>query len=85
MLSFSAALTQHVDRDFIQKAASGGMAEIQVAQLAQQRANSPQVKEFANRVIADHTQANNELRQIAQQRTSRCRPSQPKEAAAERS
>ena len=55
----------NADRSFIEQAASGGMAEIQSAQLAQ-RSNSPQVKQFANRVIADHTQANSELQQIAQ-------------------
>jgi len=79
----SAALSA-VDRDFLQKAASGGMAEVQVAQLAQQKASSPQVKDFASRMIADHTQANNELRQIAQQ-ANLTLPSQPdrKEVAAE--
>ncbi len=64
------------DRDFAQKAASGGMAEIQAAQLAQQRASSPQVKQFASRMISDHTQANNELQQIAEQANIQL-PSQP--------
>lgn len=62
----SAALSS-ADRDFAMKAASGGMAEVQTAQLAEQRASSPQVKQFASRMITDHTQANNELQQIAQQ------------------
>jgi putative membrane protein len=61
----SAAVTQ-VEQTFAQRAASGGMAEIQAAQLAQQRASSPQVKQFAGRMLADHGQANNELQQIAQ-------------------
>jgi putative membrane protein len=56
----------NADRNFVERAASGGMAEVQAAQLAQQRSNSPQVKQFANRMIADHTQANSELQQIAQ-------------------
>lgn len=55
------------DRDFVQKAASGGMAEVQTAQLAQQRAASAQVKQFAARMITDHTQANSDLQQIAEQ------------------
>jgi putative membrane protein len=61
----SAAVTQ-VEQTFAQRAASGGMAELQAAQLAQQRASSPQVKQFAGRMLADHGQANNELQQIAQ-------------------
>jgi putative membrane protein len=55
------------DRNFAVKAASGGLAEIQSAQLAQQQGSSPQVKQFAQRMITDHTQANNDLQQIAQQ------------------
>ncbi len=55
------------DRDFVQRAASGGMAELQAAQLAQQRGSSSQVRQFAARMITDHTQANDELQQIAQE------------------
>jgi putative membrane protein len=71
----SAALSPG-DRTFAEKAASGGMAEIATAQLAQQKAASPQVKQFADRMITDHTQANNELQQIAQQQNFEL-PSQP--------
>jgi putative membrane protein len=56
----------NADRSFIEQAASSGTAAVQTAQLAQQRASSSQVKQFANRIIADHTQANVELLQIAQ-------------------
>jgi putative membrane protein len=78
----SAALS-NADRDFVQKAASGGMAEVQTAQLAQQRTSSQQVKQFADRMITDHTQANTELQQIAEQENITL-PSQPtgKDAAA---
>lgn len=55
------------DRNFATKAASGGLAEVQSAQMAQQKGESPQVKTFAQRIITDHTQANNDLQQIAQQ------------------
>lgn len=55
------------DKEFARMAASGGMAEVQAAQLAQQRASSPQVRQFASRMITDHTDANSELQQIAQQ------------------
>jgi putative membrane protein len=65
-LSASAALSS-ADREFAMKAASGGLAEVQAAQLAEQRATSPQIKQFAQRMITDHTAANTELQQIAKQ------------------
>lgn len=80
----SSAALSSADREFVQHAASGGMAEIQAAQLAQQRAGSPQVRQFAGRMITDHTQAGDELQQIADQ-LSITLPSQPdsKEMAAQ--
>src|SRR5256886_16850851 len=53
------------DRKFVEKAASGGMLEVQMGQLAQQKASSDQVKQFAARVAEDHAKANDELKQIA--------------------
>jgi len=53
------------DRNFIMKAAQGGMAEVELGQLAAQRASDPQVKQFAERMVADHTKANDQLKQIA--------------------
>ena len=46
VLPASAALST-ADRDFVTKAASGGMAEVQSAQLADQHSTSPQIKQFA--------------------------------------
>ena len=42
-------------------------SEVQAAQLAEQRATSPQIKQFAQRMLTDHTAANTELQQIAKQ------------------
>jgi putative membrane protein len=53
------------DRNFIMKAAEGGMAEVELGQLASQRASDPQVKQFAQRMVADHTKANDQLKKIA--------------------
>jgi putative membrane protein len=61
------AAVSSADRDFAMKAASGGVAEVQAAQLAAQQATSPQIKQFAQRMITDHTAANSELQQIAKQ------------------
>jgi putative membrane protein len=55
------------DQEFAQKAAAGGLAEVSLAQVAQQNAQSPEVKQFAQRMITDHTQANEELQQLVQQ------------------
>jgi putative membrane protein len=74
-LSASAALSS-ADREFAMKAASGGLAEVQAAQLAEQRATSPQIKQFAQRMITDHSAANTELQQIAKQ-ANIALPSQP--------
>jgi putative membrane protein len=53
------------DRSFLMKAAEGGMAEIELGQLASQKATDPQVKQFAQRMLADHGKANDQLKQIA--------------------
>jgi putative membrane protein len=56
------------DRRWMMKAAQGGMAEVQMAQLAQRQAASDQVKQFAQKLEQDHTKANQDLMNIAQQR-----------------
>lgn len=55
----------HADKEFIEDAAKGGMFEVQSGKLAQQKASDTAVKEFANRLVQDHTKANDELKQIA--------------------
>jgi putative membrane protein len=54
------------DTDFAVKAADGGMLEVQLAQLALTKASSSQVKEFAQKMIDDHSKANDELKSLAQ-------------------
>jgi putative membrane protein len=53
------------DRKFVEKAATGGMMEVQLGQLAQEKASNEQVKEFAARMAQDHAKANDELKQLA--------------------
>jgi len=56
------------DKHFMSKAAQGGLAEVQLGQLAQQNGSNSAVKEFGQKMVSDHTQANNELMSVAQQK-----------------
>ena len=53
------------DASFVQMAAQGGMAEIQMGQLADSTSKSKVVKAYAEQMIKDHTTANDQLKQIA--------------------
>jgi putative membrane protein len=56
------------DAAFVKKAADGGLAEVAMAKLAQEKAASADVKAFAQKLEKDHTQANTELKQVASQK-----------------
>ncbi len=56
------------DADFAVKAGNGGMAEVAMAKLAQQKATNPDVKAFAAKMITDHTKANDKLMALAKQK-----------------
>lgn len=53
------------DRKFVEHAAIGGMTEVELGKLAQQKAASDQVKQFGSRMVEDHGKANDELKQVA--------------------
>lgn len=53
------------DETFVRNAAEGGMAEVKLAQLAEEKTQNPEVRKFARRMVEDHTKANDELKQIA--------------------
>jgi putative membrane protein len=54
------------DRQFIELAASQGLAEIKMARLALDKAESLEVRQFAQQMIEDHSRANDQLKSIAQ-------------------
>jgi putative membrane protein len=56
------------DQNFVTKAAKGGMAEVQLGKLAADKASNPEVKNFAQRMVDDHSKANDELKSIANQK-----------------
>jgi putative membrane protein len=53
------------DNAFVQEAGSGGLMEVRLGQLAQQKAQSPDVKNFGKRMVTDHTKANQQLASAA--------------------
>jgi len=53
------------DAAFAKEAAIGGMAEVELGNLAQQKASSADVKQFGQRMATDHGKANDELKQWA--------------------
>ncbi|HZR79492.1 MAG TPA: DUF4142 domain-containing protein [Candidatus Binatia bacterium] len=52
-------------KKFLNEAAIGGIAEVQLAKIAEQRARSPQVKQFAQTMDRDHSRANERLAEVA--------------------
>ena len=69
LLTATAALAvpSQADKTFAMTAARSGLAEVQAGQLATQKATSPQVKQYGQTLVTDHSKANDELQQIAQQ------------------
>jgi putative membrane protein len=53
------------DRDFATKAAQDGMAEVALGELATRQASNEEVKQFAQRMVRDHSKANDELKELA--------------------
>jgi putative membrane protein len=53
------------DREFLMEAASGGRLEVELGNLATQRAASDAVRQFGQRMAVDHGKANTELAALA--------------------
>lgn len=53
------------DKKFVRTAAEGGLAEVELGQLATQKASSDDVKKFGQRMVDDHSKANDQLKQVA--------------------
>lgn len=59
------------DQRFVRIAASAGMAEVKLGQLGVKRARSADVKKFAQRMVDDHTRANQQLMDLVSQKGMR--------------
>ncbi|MBF0300630.1 MAG: DUF4142 domain-containing protein [Oligoflexia bacterium] len=56
------------DKDFVIEAINGGMMEVEMGGMAQNKAQNLEVKNFGTRMVMDHGQANKDLKTIAQQK-----------------
>src|SRR5690348_1621236 len=64
----SSTATTHettADKTFMNRAAEGGVAEVKLGQLAQQKASNPAVKDFGQRMATDHQKADDQLKSLA--------------------
>ena len=64
------ALAQHPgieqkDSTFATQAAGGGIAEVKLGELAQQKGTTSAVTEFGKRMVTDHSNANDQLKGVA--------------------
>jgi putative membrane protein len=53
------------DKKFVKNAALGGMTEVELGKLAAQKGSSDAVKQFGQKMVDDHSKANEELKQVA--------------------
>lgn len=51
--------------DFVKEAVKGSMLEVELGEIAQQKASSQAVKDFGQRMVTDHGEANAELKALA--------------------
>lgn len=61
----TAAAANVGEQEWINKAAEGGMAEVEMGKLAAEKAKSPEVKKFGEHMVQDHSKANKKLMGIA--------------------
>ena len=63
------ATTDTATLNFVSKATHGGMMEVTTGKLAANKAQSADVKAFGERMVRDHSKANEKLMSIAQEKT----------------
>jgi putative membrane protein len=56
-----------MDKMFVKKALEGSMAEVKMGQLAVQKSSDPQVKQFGQRMVDDHTKLIEQMKPVAEQ------------------
>jgi putative membrane protein len=64
----SAKTMSSSDTKFMKEAAIGGMEEVELGKLAAQKASDADVKSFGQKMVDDHSKANDQLQQLATQK-----------------
>ena len=57
------------DRAFAREAAQGGLAEVDLGNLTKEKASNGDVKQFGDKMVTDHSKANDELKSLAEQKS----------------
>ena len=63
--SIAAAAPGAYDKQFLGKAADAGSTEIAASKVAQSKSSNPEVKKFADAMLAEHAKVAEELKQLA--------------------
>ena len=58
-------MVSSMDKSFAEKAAMGGMFEVDAGKIAAGKADAQDVKDFGSKMVEDHGKANDELKSIA--------------------
>ncbi|HYP25610.1 MAG TPA: DUF4142 domain-containing protein [Blastocatellia bacterium] len=58
------------ENQFMTEAAMGGMAEVEFGRIAAQKGYDEEVRQFAQRMVDDHSRANAELKRLASQKSA---------------
>jgi len=62
----SSSPSSNPDQEFVTKAAQGNSAEVELGKIVAAKSKDPNVKQFAQMMVKDHTTALNELQELAQ-------------------
>jgi putative membrane protein len=55
------------DKQFVSAALEGGLAEVTLGKLAAEKGSSPEVKQFGQQMVEDHTKLGEQMKPVAQQ------------------
>jgi putative membrane protein len=71
IFALAARADDNPDASFYKKGAEGGLAEVELGKLAQDKSPTPAVKDFGAMMITDHSAANEKLKAIAARKNIR--------------